>query len=104
MLRVEMHDCINAFIIRIDGRFTGDCAAQLRMLVTLCNTPMRLLIDLTEVTSIDSGGEAVLFWLGHVGYHFIGESPYVAEVCRRLRLPAGRKPSRVPARTQSYRR
>jgi hypothetical protein len=103
MLRVEMHDCVNAFIIRIDGPFTGECAGQLRTLVALCNTPMRLLIDLTEVTAIDSAGEAVLFWLGNVGYQFIAQSPYAADVCRRLDLNQVRKTS-ARVRAKSYAR
>ena len=87
MLRVEMHDCINGFIIRLGGRFSALSAEHLKTLVALGRTSMRLFIDLTHVTSVDPAGEAVLFWLGRTGYTFIATSPYSFEVCRRLDLP-----------------
>jgi hypothetical protein len=49
MLRVEMQDAVNALIVRLEGRLTGDGAEHVRMLVTRCNIEGGLVVDLTEV-------------------------------------------------------
>jgi anti-anti-sigma regulatory factor len=58
MLRVETQDSANTLIVRLEGRFTGDGAEQVRTLVTRCNIEGGLVVDLTDVTFIDSVGEA----------------------------------------------
>ena len=87
MLRVEMHDALDALIMRIDGRFTEKCANQLHALVTRCKTSMRLVVDLSEVTFVDSIGEAALLWLKRVGAEFVAKNWYALDLCERLHLP-----------------
>jgi len=91
MLRVEMHDSINALIVRLEGRLTGEGAEQVRTLVTRCHTEWRLIVDLTEVTFVDAVGEVVLSFLKRFGAEFVADTAYTLDVCERLRLPPSRK-------------
>ena len=91
MLRVEMHDAVDALIMRLDGRFTEKCANQLHALVTHCKTSMRLVVDLSEVTFVDSIGEVALLWLKGVGAEFVAKNPHALDLCERLHLPLFRK-------------
>jgi len=102
MLRVEMHDSINALIIKVDGPFALETAEHLRALIALCRVPMRVLIDVTEIASIETTAEAVLFGLAKVGYRFIADAPHAMEICRRLHLPLARRASRTLARARGY--
>ena len=49
MLCVEMRHSVNALIVRLEGRLTGDSAEYVTMLVTRCNIEGGLVVDLTEV-------------------------------------------------------
>ena len=87
MLRVKMQDFANALIVRLEGRFTGDSAENALILVTRCDTKKGLVVDLTEVTFVDSRGEATLALFGRLGAKFIAEDAYTLYVCERLHLP-----------------
>ncbi len=90
MFRVEMRDATNAVVMKLEGRFTGEYAEYARSLVTRCKTDMKLVVDLTEVTAIDVGGEEVLSFLGGLGAEFIADNVYASYVCERLNLPVAR--------------
>jgi len=90
MLRVEMHDSSDAFIIRLEGRLTGDGADHVRSLVTRCQTDKNLVVDLKDVTFIDVIGEQVLALLKRLRAEFIADTSYVLDVCERLHLPLAR--------------
>ena len=47
---------------------------------------MRLVVDLTEITFIDSVGEEVLVFLGRFGAEFVAQTSYTLEICERLHL------------------
>ena len=64
MLRVETHESPNSLSLKLEGRFTGDDAENTRTLITHCRDGMRLTVDLTDVTFIDSVGEEVLSFFG----------------------------------------
>jgi len=87
MLRVEMHDSVHTVIFRLQGRFTGDGAEQVRMLVIRCPVQMKLVVDLTEISFIDSVGEEVLLFIRRFGGEFVAETSYTLDVCERLCLP-----------------
>ena len=87
MLRVETKELDGALICRLEGRFTGDGAEHIRMLVTQCHTDMTLVVDLTEVMYIDDVGEEVLLLLKRLGAQFVAETSYSRDVCERLHLP-----------------
>lgn len=87
MLRVETQESGDALIFRLEGRFTGEGAEQVRTLVTRCDNKMTLVIDLTEVLFIDALGESVLSFLKRLGARFVAETSYSRDVCERLDLP-----------------
>src|SRR5690242_14560302 len=98
MLRVEMHDAVNAIVMKLEGRFIGDYAEYTRTLVTRCKTEMRLVVDLTEVTAVDSVGEEVLTFLGRLGAEFTADNVYAGYLCERLNLPVARNGHRTRRR------
>jgi hypothetical protein len=62
-----------------------------RELVTRCKIPLRLVVNLSEVTFVDAVGEEVLSWLARIGGEFVAENCYPLHVCERLHLPMARK-------------
>ena len=90
MLRVEIHDSANSLSLKLEGRFTGDDAENTRMLIRRCREGMRLVVDLTDVTFIDSVGEEVLSFFGRFGAEFAASTSYTLDVCERLHLRLAR--------------
>jgi len=86
MLRVEIHDSTNSLHLKLEGRFTGDDAKNTRTLITRCGEGTRLVVDLTDVTFIDSAGEEVLSFFGRFGAEFAASTSYTLDVCERLHL------------------
>jgi hypothetical protein len=93
MLRVEIHDSANSLSLKLEGRFTGDDAENTRTLITRCREGMRLVVDLTDVTFIDSVGEEVLSFFGWFGAEFAASASYTLDVCERLHLRLAREES-----------
>lgn len=90
MLRVDVRNSANTLSLKLEGRFTGDDAENTRTLITRCRDGMRLLVDLTEITFIDSVGEEVLWFFSRFGAEFVAQSSYTLDVCERLDLPLAR--------------
>jgi hypothetical protein len=59
--------------------------------VMRCKIPLRLVVNLSEVTFVDAVGEEVLSWLARIGGEFVAENCYPLHVCERLNLPMARK-------------
>jgi len=94
MLRVEIveiHDSANSLGLKLEGRFTGDDAENTRILIKHCREGMRLDVDLTDVTFIDSVGEEVLSFFGRFGAEFAASTSYTLDVCERLHLRLARE-------------
>jgi hypothetical protein len=91
MLRVELQDVGNTVTMRLEGRFVGPFAKDIRDLVRCCKIPLRLVVNLSEVTFVDVVGEEVLLWLARIGGEFIAENCYPLHVCERLDLPMAPK-------------
>jgi hypothetical protein len=91
MLRVEVQDIGNTVTMRVEGRFVGPFAKDTRDLVTSCRIPLRLVVNLSEVTFVDVVGEEVLSWLARIGGEFVAENSYPLHVCERLHLPMAPK-------------
>ena len=83
MLRAEMQDSI----LKLEGRFTGEGAEDVRTLVTRCPSQTKLVVDLTEVTVIDSVGKEVKSFFRRFGAEFVAETSYSLDFCERLDLP-----------------
>jgi anti-anti-sigma factor len=87
MLRVQTQQSDAALICRLEGRFTGDGAEEVRRLVTRCDSQLELIVDLTDVMFIDTTGEEVLLFVKRLGAQFVAETSYSRDVCERLELP-----------------
>ena len=87
MLRVETQQSEGALICRLEGRFTGEGAEEVRRLVTRCDSELKLVVDLTDVMFIDAIGEQVLLFVKRLGAQFVAETSYSRDVCERLQLP-----------------
>jgi anti-anti-sigma regulatory factor len=91
MLRVETQELDGTLICRLEGRFTGDGAEQVRTLVTRCDNNLEPVVDLTDVMFIDTVGENVLSFIKKLGGEFVAETSYARHICERLQLPLVRK-------------
>jgi anti-anti-sigma regulatory factor len=87
MLRVELRNATNTLTLRMEGRLVGTFAEEVRKLVARSNIPRKLVVDVSEVTFVDTVGEQVLAWLGRIGAEFVAESSYPRHVCEGLNLP-----------------
>ena len=87
MLRVQTQELNGALMCRLEGRFTGKGAEEVRTLVTRCDSKLQLVVDLTDVMFIDTIGEEVLSFVKRLGAEFIAETSYSRDVCERLKLP-----------------
>ena len=112
MLRVEIQDTENRLILALEGRFTDGAAENTRALITRCREGIRLVVDLTEVTFVDSAGEEVLSFFGHFGAEFVAQTSYALDICDRLNLRLARdvasdanntSPSRINGRRRKAR-
>jgi len=86
MFRAEMLWLANGPTLKMEGKLVGEWAEQARCLVTADVVPKGLIVDLTEVSYIDSAGERLLSWLGSVGAVFAARGVYTTDVCERLGL------------------
>ena len=87
MFRAEIRWLASGPTLKLEGKLVADWAEQARCLVTKDVLPKGLIVDLTEVSYVDSVGEQLLKWLASVGAVFIADSVYAFAVCDRLRLP-----------------
>lgn len=69
------------------GSLVRDWAMQARSLVPGNVIPKGLIVDLTDVSYIDTAGEDLLKWLSSIGAEFAGNSVYAVKICERLHLP-----------------
>jgi hypothetical protein len=99
MFRAEILWLANGPTLKMEGRLVGEWVEQARYLVTTDVVPKGLIVDLTEVSYVDSAGERLLRWLGSVGAVFVATGVYAPAVCERLGLTPVR---RIPARRHGH--
>lgn len=90
MLRVEILGSAETLTIKLEGRFTGNDAEHTLTLVRHCLPGIRLVVDLTEVTFVDSEGEEALSFFGRFGAEFVAQTSYTLDICERLHLRVAR--------------
>ncbi|MGO9436621.1 MAG: hypothetical protein ACLP00_20290 [Terracidiphilus sp.] len=95
MFRAEILWLANGPTLKMEGRLVGEWAEQARSLVTTDVVPKGLIVDLTEVSYVDSAGERLLSCLGSVGTVFVASGVYAPALCERLGLSPVRS---MPAR------
>jgi hypothetical protein len=96
MFRAEIHYVANGPVLKMEGRLVGDWAEQALSLVARCSVPKGLIVDLTNVTYVDSVGEQVLNWFSSVGAVFVARNVYAAGVCETLNLQLRERVSSYP--------
>jgi ABC-type transporter Mla MlaB component len=95
MFRAEIQWLANGPTLKMEGRLVGDWAEQARLLVTREVVPQGLIVDLSDLSYVDSMGEQLLKWLASVRAEFFAGNVYAAGICERLRLPLlGNMPTR----------
>lgn len=95
MFRAEIQWLADGPTLKMAGKLVGEWAEEARSLVTTEIVPKGLIVDLTDVSYIDSAGQRLLTWLGGVGAVFVARNVYTAAICERLGLVAV---ERMPAR------
>jgi len=91
MLRIELQDLANSLEMRMEGPLVGHYAEEARISIAHCSVPREFVVDVSELTFIDTLGEEVLSWLERIGAKFVADRDYSRNVCERLRLPLTRK-------------
>ncbi|HVN21307.1 MAG TPA: hypothetical protein VMU05_21145 [Dongiaceae bacterium] len=87
MFRAQIRWISNRPVLKMEGRIVGSWAEQAEVLVTEEGFMRGLMVDLTEVSYVDSRGEQLLRWLAILGSEFVAGNVYAAGVCDRLCLP-----------------
>ena len=87
MFRAQICELANGPTLTLQGRLVGPWAEQARTLFVKDSVPKGLIVDLTDVSYVDSIGEQVLNWFCCVGATFIANATYPAFLCERLQLP-----------------
>lgn len=87
MFRAQLNQIASGPTLKMEGSLVGEWAQEAKSLVTNGPVPKGLIVDLTDVSYIDSVGEHVLAWLASVGASFTAKAVYAASVCERLQLP-----------------
>ena len=91
MLKVEFHERGNVLTLRMEGRFVGEFATDVRDVFTKGKVASGLIVDVSEVSFVDAVGEEVLSWLGRIGALFLADTAYSSDVCKRLHLPLAKR-------------
>ena len=86
MLRAEFDRRKNGLALKLEGRLVTAWAVQVKFLLSRHFVPNGLLVDMSEVTYVDSVGEQLLLWLRDLQAEFVAESCYARDMCERLHL------------------
>jgi anti-anti-sigma regulatory factor len=85
MLRAEFDQQKKPVELKLEGRLVGPWAVQVKSLVSRHFKPADLLVDISEVTYVDSVGEQLLIWLrDDLHARLVAETCYARDVCERL--------------------
>ena len=104
MLRAEFDHKSDHLELKLEGRLVGAWAVQVKSQVSRHLIPTGLLVDISEVTYVDSIGEQLLISFRDLHAKFVAETCYALEVCERLRLTAQRSRDRsTPAASEEDR-
>ena len=91
MFRAQINQLANGPTLKMEGNLVGQWAEEAKSLLTNGPVPHGLVVDLTDVSYVDSVGEDVLAWFASVGVSFMAKAVYAASLCERLQLPVHRK-------------
>ena len=86
MLRAAFSHKNDGQALKLEGRLVGAWAVQVKSLLSRHFVSNGLLVDVSEVTYVDSVGEQLLLWLRELQAKFAAETCYARGVCERLQL------------------
>lgn len=86
MFRANIRWLENGPILKVQGKLVAHWAEQARSLVTRNVVPKGLIVDVTDVSYVDSAGEQLLKCLANVGAVFVARNAYARAMCERLHL------------------
>ncbi len=86
MLRAEFGHKKDVLALKLEGRVAGAWALQVKSLLSRHFVSNGLLVDVSQVTYVDSVGEQLFLWLRELQAKFVAETCYARNVCERLRL------------------
>jgi len=93
MFRAEIQWLADGPTLKMAGKLVGEWAEEARSLVTTNVVPKGLIVDLTDVSYIDSAGQRLLIWLGSVGAVCVATNDYAAAICEQLGIPVQLDPA-----------
>ena len=91
MLRAEIRWLRIGPTLKMEGELVGQWAEQARCLVTDGVVPKGLIVDLNDVSCVDTAGERLLSWWASLGAVFAASTVYAIAICERLGLPTARR-------------
>ena len=94
MFRAQINQMADGPTLKMEGCLVAEWAKEAKSLMTSGPVPKGLIVDITDVSHIDSVGEQVLAWLASIGASFTARGVYAASVCERMQLPFYGKPNR----------
>lgn len=86
MLRAEFSHDNGGLALKLEGRLVAAWAVQVKSFVSRHFVPNGLLVDVSQVTYVDSVGEQLLLWLRALQAQFVADTCYARHVCERLQL------------------
>jgi len=86
MFRAEIRWLTAGPTLKMKGEIHRRWAEQARALITKDAIPAGLIVDLSEVSYVDSAGERLLKWLADIGAIFVAGDVYTLNICDRLHL------------------
>ena len=86
MLRAEFNQRNKDLVLKLEGRLVSGWAVQVKSFVARHFVPNGLLVDMSEVTHVDSVGEKLLVWLSDLHARFLAESCCARDICEKLHL------------------
>lgn len=92
MLRAAFSNGDEGLALKLEGRLVGAWAVQVESLLSSRYVSNGLLVDISDVTYVDSFGEQLLRGLRDLQAKFVAETCYARDVCERLQLDLTRAP------------
>lgn len=86
MLRAELDQKNSHPALKLEGRLVDAWAVQVKSLLSRHFVSNGLLVDISEVSYVDSVGEQLLLWLRDLQARFVAETCCARDVCERLHL------------------
>jgi ABC-type transporter Mla MlaB component len=86
MLRARLDQSSEGLVLKLEGQLVSAWAVQVKAHVSRHFVANGLLVDMSDVTYVDSTGEQLLLWLRDLHARFMAGTCYARDICERLHL------------------